>query len=273
MRGRANTAWVATIIATLASLVVLVPLVTIVLGSLKTVGEAALVRLSLPASPQWDNYAVAVKVGNLGRAFLNSMLIATVCSVVTLFTSSLASFALARRKSRMSRVIYLYFIVGLIAPINMVAVVQVLKTMGLLGSMTGYFLYYSSALLAFSVFMFYGFLASVPTSLDESAVIEGAGSWAIYVRIILPLLKPVTITLMLINFMNAWNEFIAPLYLINNARLWPMTLAVYNFLGAYVEEWNYIFADVILTSLPVVVVYLLGQKHVVKGLSAGAVKG
>ncbi|MCG8453652.1 MAG: carbohydrate ABC transporter permease [Spirochaetales bacterium] len=261
------------ILVALLSLLVIIPIVTVLLGSLKTVNEAELVRFSLPAKPLWGNFAVAAKVGKLGRSFFNSMLIATVCCAVSLITASMAGFVMSRRKSRFNRALYIYFILGLIAPVNMVTVVQVMKSLGLLGTMSGYLLYYSASLLAFSVFMFYGYLASVPVSLDESAVLDGAGALRIYWQIILPLLKPILITLLFINFMNAWNEFIAPLYLVNNSRLWPMTLAVFNFIGMYRSEWNYIFADVILTCLPVVIVYLIGQKYIVKGMSAGAVKG
>jgi raffinose/stachyose/melibiose transport system permease protein len=94
-----------------------------------------------------------------------------------------------------------------------------------------------------------------------------------FFSIIFPLLKPVLVTVMLLVFMGAWNDFITPLYMLNTANKWPMTLAVYSFFGRYESEWNLVFADIVLTCLPVFIVYLLGQNQIVSGMTSGAVKG
>jgi raffinose/stachyose/melibiose transport system permease protein len=123
------------------------------------------------------------------------------------------------------------------------------------------------------VFLYYGFVSKIPVELDEAAVIDGCGPWQLYFRVILPLLKPAAVTSGVLCFLNTWNEFIMPLYFLNTSSKWPVTLSVYNFFGQYEMSWNLICADVLMTCLPVVIVYLLGQKYIVGGQTAGAVKG
>jgi raffinose/stachyose/melibiose transport system permease protein len=114
---------------------------------------------------------------------------------------------------------------------------------------------------------------TVPRELDESAFIDGSSSIDLFLRIVFPLLKPVTFTIMVINFMGAWNNFIIPLYVLNRSNMWPMTLAIYNFYGWRVSEWQLVNADVILTIAPVVLLYIIGQRYIISGMTAGAIKG
>ncbi len=103
-------------------------------------------------------------------------------------------------------------------------------------------------------------MSSVPVELDEAAVIDGAGPIRLFFSIIMPLLKPIMVTAFILQFMGVWNDFMTPLYLSSSSKMWPMNLAVYNFFGKMASYWNYVFADIILTILPVVIVYLVGQK-------------
>ncbi|MBZ0294964.1 MAG: carbohydrate ABC transporter permease, partial [Anaerolineae bacterium] len=132
---------------------------------------------------------------------------------------------------------------------------------------------YSATQIPFSVFLMYGFIDSVPRELDEAAIIDGCGSVKLFFRIILPLLTPVLVTAGILNFLGVWNDFLLPLYFLNSSTHWPMTLAVYNFFGQYQQDWNLVSADILLTILPVIVIYLVGQRFILSGLSSGAVKG
>jgi ABC-type glycerol-3-phosphate transport system permease component len=116
-------------------------------------------------------------------------------------------------------------------------------------------------------------LSNASKDLKEAAVIDGASPFGLFFRIVMPLMKPVLVTVMVLTFLNTWNEFVMPLYFLGSTDKWPMTLAVYNFFGMYFKDWNLVCADIVLTSLPVIVVYLLGQKYIVSGMTAGAVKG
>jgi raffinose/stachyose/melibiose transport system permease protein len=117
------------------------------------------------------------------------------------------------------------------------------------------------------------FQSSIPDSLEQAAFLDGVNNFQILLRVVLPLLKPVLVTVMVLTFLNTWNEFVMPLYFLGSSTKWPMTLAVYNFFGMYFKDWNLVCADIVLTSAPVILVYLLGQKYIVAGMTAGAIKG
>ena len=127
--------------------------------------------------------------------------------------------------------------------------------------------------LPFAVFLIYGFVSKIPVELDEAAIIDGCGSLRLFSYIVLPLLKPAVATVIVLTFLNTWNEFVSPLYFLSSSTKWPMTLSVYNFFGMYFKDWNLVCADIVLTSLMVIIVYLAGQKYIVSGMTAGAVKG
>lgn len=256
----------------LISLLILIPFMLVILNSFKDKGSAALVNIKWPEEFHFENYKRVVIEGKLLRSFLNSALFSTVSVTISMFLASLAAFVLSRRKSRSTKVIYYYFLLGLVAPLNMVTIIKSLQILHIMNTYLGIILLFSVLLLPFSIFLYYGFLDRVPRSLDESAIIDGCTPFRLFIYIVFPLLKPVTLTVMVINFMNAWNDFMLPLYILGDSRKWPMTLAVFNFFGRRSSEWNLVFADVVLTVLPVALVYAIGQKYLVSGLTAGSVK-
>ena len=162
---------------------------------------------------------------------------------------------------------------GITLPVNYVALMKVMQFLHINNTKLGIILLYTAMQLPFSVFLIHGFIARIPLDLDEAAIIDGCGSVRLFFSVILPLLKPVLATVFVLTFLNTWNEFVSPLYFLGSSEKWPMTLSVYNFFGMYFMDWNLICADILLTSLPVIVVYLLGQRYIVSGMTAGAVKG
>ena len=116
-------------------------------------------------------------------------------------------------------------------------------------------------------------MSTIPREIDEAAVLDGCTPVQLFIKVIAPLLKPIISTLFVLDFMAVWNDFTMPLYYLNNSKQWPMTLAVYNFFGAFENSWNLVAADIMLTLLPVLVVFVLGQKYIVGGVAAGSVKG
>ena len=255
------------------SLLVLVPFYMVVVNSLKDRAGANVMGLSLPTVFHFENYAKVALEGKLARSFFNSLLIASASAAVSVIFSALAAYVLSRRRSRFNKAIYYFFLLGLAAPLNMVTVIRSLQVLAVMNTYQGIILLYGALLIPFSIFLYYGFIASVPREMDESAMIDGCRPLTAFLRVVFPLLKPVTITVVVINFMNAWNEFMIPLYVLNSSGKWPMTLAIYNFYGRRVSDWNLVFADIILTILPIVAVYVAGQKYLVSGMTAGAVKG
>ena len=261
------------IIAILTSLIVLIPMVVLFLNSFKTQGESNKMSLSLPKEWIFANYKIVIEQGKLVSSFFNSLLYATCSVLIITIVVAAAAFVIARNRKGINNLIYYFIISGIAIPINNVALMQVLKALHLVNTRIGIILIYAAINIPLSLFLSYGFISTIPREIDEAAVIDGCGPVKLFVKIILPLLKPILSTLFVLNFMAVWNDFTMPLYYLNNSAKWPMTLAVYNFFGAYENSWNLVSADIMLTLLPVLVVFILGQKYIVGGVAAGSVKG
>lgn len=255
------------------SLIILIPLVVLFLNSFKTQGEANKMSLSLPSTWQFENYKTVIEQGKLVSSFFNSLLYATVSVGIVVILVSAAAFVIARNRKGINNFIYYFIISGIAIPINNVALMKVLQALNLVNTRIGVILVYAAINIPLSLFLCYGFISTIPREIDEAAVIDGCGPIKLFVQIILPLLKPIMSTLFVLNFMSVWNDFTMPLYYLNNSAKWPMTLAVYNFFGAFENSWNLVSADIMLTLLPVLIVFIVGQKYIVGGVAAGSVKG
>ena len=255
------------------SLIILIPLEVLFLNSFKTQGESNKMSLTLPSTWQFENYKTVIEQGKLVSSFFNSLLYATVSVVIIVIVVSAAAFVIARNRKGINNLIYYFIISGIAIPINNVALMKVLQALNLVNTRIGVILVYAAINIPLSLFLCYGFISTIPREIDEAAVIDGCGPIKLFVQIILPLLKPIMSTLFVLNFMAVWNDFTMPLYYLNNSAKWPMTLAVYNFFGAFENSWNLVSADIMLTLLPVLIVFILGQKYIVGGVAAGSVKG
>ena len=256
----------------LCSFIILLPIYFIVVNSLKTVAESKMLNFDLPSKVQWGNYIEVIKSANLVRAFCNSMLMASVSSAISVLVSSMAAYALSRRRTKAHNALYLYFFLGLIAPVNYVTTLFTLKFLHLQNTFAGMILDFAACGIPFLVFLYYGFFDNIPTELDEAAVIDGCGPFQLFFKVVFPLLKPATITGIVLNFMGAWNDFVTPLYLLSDSKKLGMTNSIYNFFGEHFNDWNMVFADIVLTIAPIMIIYIIGQKYIVSG-TAGAVKG
>ena len=261
------------ILAWLLSLLLLTPLLLILLNSFKTSAAASEMNLALPASLEWSNYSVVIEKGKLGITFLNSLCYSVSSVLLCTLLSAMASYVLSRNRKKLHRFLYMFIVLGIAMPINFVTLMTVMQTVNLMNSRIGIVLLYTATQIPFNVFLIHSFVSKIPEDIDEAAIIDGASAPGMFIRIVLPLLKPVLVTVMVLTFLNTWNEFVMPLYFLDSSDKWPMTLAVYNFFGMYFKDWNLVCADIVLTSAPVILVYLLGQKYIVSGMTAGAVKG
>ncbi len=261
------------IVAIFISLVVLIPLVVLFLNSFKTSAEADKMTLSLPTEWVFENYSTVVEQGKLISSFFNGLLYAAGSVVIIVAVVSLAAFVISRNMKGINRFLYYFIISGIAMPINNVSLMKVMQAFHLINTRGGIILLYAAINIPLSLFLAYGFIETIPREIDEAAVIDGCTPWQLFTQVIAPLLKPIVSTLFVLDFMAIWNDFTMPLYYLNNSQKWPMTLAVYNFFGAFQNSWNLVAADIMLTLLPVLIVFVLGQKYIVGGVSAGAVKG
>lgn len=262
------------IIAWLFSIICLIPFLLIVFNSFKEKKEAAKMMLTLPSLPlALDNFKVVIDKGKLITSFINSLTYSAGSVILCVLFASLAAYIFSRNQTKLNKVLYMYLVMGITLPINYVALTRVLMFLHLNNTRIGIIFLYTAMQLPFMTFLVHGFVAKVPQELDEAAILDGCGSVRLFAYIIFPLLKPAVATATVLTFLNTWNEFVSPLYFLNSTEKWPMTLSVYNFFGIYYKDWNLVCADILLTSLPVIIVYLLGQKYIVSGMTAGAVKG
>ncbi|CAM3297389.1 MULTISPECIES: carbohydrate ABC transporter permease [Saccharibacillus] len=257
----------------LTSLIIILPMLVMIFGSFMNNIEVMKFTLRLPSEWHFSNYATVFREGGLARAFWNGILITGVSCFLNIFTSSAAAFILTRRDTKLSNFLYMFFFMGLIAPMSTITTIRVVQWFGFYGSITSVILIYASLNTAFSVFLYSGFIRSIPKALDEVAFLEGAGTLSVFFKIVTPLILPVNATVAIMVFMSVWNDITIPLYFLTDSSDWTMPLSVYNFYGKFSRDWNLIFADLVLTSLPVFILYLFCQKYIVSGLTAGAVKG
>jgi raffinose/stachyose/melibiose transport system permease protein len=259
--------------ATGVGLIVFAPIYLVFVNALKTRVESSSMDVGLPAVPQWQNFATVIEEGKLVGAFANSVIYSIGATALCVLLSALAAYVLARHRSRRHRIIYLLLIMGIAMPTNFVTLMQVMQWTQLINTQLGIILLYAATQIPFSVFLIYAFIGTLPRELDEAALIDGCTPIRAFFWVIFPMLTPVVVTLAVLSILNIWNEFLMPLYFLNSSSAWPMTLAVYNFFGQFQSDWSLVSADVVLTILPVILIYIVAQRWILSGMSAGAVKG
>ena len=259
-----------------ASLVFLVPFAFIILTAAKTKPEAALLRFSWPTVIEaWANLVQVVQARDymLLTAFFNSLLITVVSVGLLVVFASMVGFVLQRRASRWNGVIELIVLSGLIMPPAVVPTIWVLQEIGLFKTMTGMILIEVAYGLSFSVLLFRAFVATIPKELDEAAVIEGAGPLTLFFRVVLPLMKPVVVTNIVVQSVGIFNDFTNPLYYLPGARNATVQLTLYNFQSMFNTSYNLLFMNILLITIPPLIMFLFFNGKIVEGMTAGAVKG
>jgi raffinose/stachyose/melibiose transport system permease protein len=255
------------------SLIMFIPVYLVFVNSVKTKAEASSMGAELPAVVQWSNFVTVIEKGKLIGAFGNSVLYAFAATAIGITVSALAAYVLSRNRTRFNRFIYFFLVMGIAMPTNFVTLTKVMQWTHLINTQFGIILLYSATMIPFSVFLIYAFMERLPRELDEAAIIDGCSPIRLFFFIIYPLLTPVLVTSAVLNILGIWNEFLMPLYYLNSSAYWPMTLAVYNFFGQFQADWSLVSADVVLTILPVILIYLVAQRFILSGMVAGAVKG
>lgn len=254
----------------------LYPLILVITNSMKTFSEVMTDVISLPSRLNFENYVRAFTVMQYPYLFLNT-LIATVIGVTgVVFLSAAAGYKLSRTKTRISWGFFVICIAPMMIPFHsyMIALVKVAKNLHLLNSVYGLGVIYWGLGIPLALFMYHGFVKSVPKELDECALIDGCSPFRSFFNIIFPLLTPITVTVIVINAMWMWNDFLLPLLILGGEQKQKtLQLAAYGFFGQYKVEWHLAMAGVMLTIIPAVIFYLALQKYIIKGMVAGAVKG
>ena len=250
------------------------PLYMTVVIALKSPQEMSHV-LALPRHIQWSNFEKAWDMTDYPRKFSNTLFITLVNLIFTVFTNAMASYAIARnrKKSRFFNFLYYYFISAMFIPFNVLMLPLVNEANKFhIDNVLGITFVYIVFGMPMNTFLYTGYIKSIPEALDEAAVIDGATPFQTFVRIMFPVLKPMTATVAILSVMWTWNDFLMPLVLLSDKKQQTLQLAQYIFQGQFNTQYNLAFASYLLVLLPVLVFYVLCQKWIISGVVTGAVK-
>ncbi|MGG3455717.1 carbohydrate ABC transporter permease [Paenibacillus rhizolycopersici] len=266
--------WLATILIALGSLFILFPLYMTVSIALKNPEEMANSIFSLPTGLHFSNFTRAIEATDFFQALGNSIVVTVVSVIFILLTNSLVSYAIARNMNRkFFKGLYLYFISAMFIPfqIIMLPVVKVTTELSM-NNIPGLIILYIVYGLPFNVFVYVGYIRSVPIELEEAARVDGTSTWGTFWRIIFPLLAPISATVAILSSLSAWNDFLLPLILLAEPTQYTLPLVQYVFQGQFSTDYNLAFASYLLALLPMVIVYLFLQKWIINGITQGAIK-
>jgi raffinose/stachyose/melibiose transport system permease protein len=270
-------AWIVGIISILISIVVfLVPFVFVILQAAKTPEDASTLAFSWPVKWQFLQNLGAVLASNDGliwRAFLNSATLTVGSVTIMVVLAAMAGYVLARKKSRWNPAVNFFVLAGLIVPPAVVPTIWVLQGLGLFKTMPGMILIEATFGLSFSILLFRAFVGNIPRELDEAAVLDGAGPVRLFFRVVLPLLRPVVVTVIVVQSVFVFNDFAGPLYFLPGDENATVQLTLYTFQGQNLSFYNLLFMDILLITIPPLVAYIFFNRQIVAGLTSGAVKG
>lgn len=253
-----------------------VPLYFVIVNALKTPQEAALLNMQWPTTIQiWSNIVEVLQARNymLLTAFKNSTIMTVLSLVLLIVFAAMAGFIMQRRNDKASPIINFFVLAGLIIPPAVVPTIWVLQELALFKTMAGIVAVEVALGFPFCVILYRGFMTGIPREVDEAAVIDGYGKWRLFFSIIFPLLQPVTATVIITQSVFIFNDFTNPLYFFPGSDNATVQLTLYNFTSQFVSQWNLLFTNILLITIPMLIVFLIFNKRIVAGMTAGSVKG
>jgi raffinose/stachyose/melibiose transport system permease protein len=253
----------------------LFPLLIAILNSFKTNGELLTNVLSLPKELQFENYFRTFEKMSYARSLMNTVIVTSIGVSLMILFSAMAGWRLARTKTKLSTFIFGLFVFSMLVPFSSI-MIPLYKTMlmfNINNSLIGLGLVYVGLGVSMAIFLYHGFVKSIPKEIEESALMDGCRPFQIFIYIIFPLLKPVTVTVCITNVLWIWNDFLLPLIALSNNEKYTLLLSTNTLFGQYSSDWSAILSALILAAIPVIVFYAIFQKSILKGISEGATKG
>jgi len=258
------------------AVVTALPLLWAVVSSVKSDDEILNEPWSLPSTPHFDNWARAWTSANIGRYFLNSLIVVGGALALTMLLGALVAYALARYEFRGNRVLYYTFVAAMFFPVflALVPLFFVVQRLGLLGTYPGLILVYAAYAVPFTVFFLHAFFRTLPSEIAEAAFLDGCSHGAVFFRVMLPLARPGLTAVGIFNFLGLWNQYLLPLVLNPDPDRYVLAqgLAALSVSQGYRSDWGGLFAGLTIAMLPVLVAYVAFQRHIRTGMTAGAVK-
>lgn len=262
------------VVMALFSAAVVFPLVVMVFGTFKTQFQFYSNPWGLPTSFSWDNYLYAWQQAQIPRFIVNSVAVAAGTVALTLVLASCAAYGFSTYTFRGGRMLFLMFVLLLIVPVpvGIIPLYVIVVRLHLSDTYFALILPYTSGSLPLSIFLLRAFFQSIPQELTDAARMDGCTQFTAFLRIVLPISRPGLATVILLTFLNSWNEFFLALIFIHNPNLMTLPLGLQAFFFQYSVQWNYLFAALTISIVPIIVVYLAMQRQFIAGLTAGAVR-
>ena len=263
------------LVLTIVTLIIVIPLVLMVFGALKTRGEMFLHPYTLPIPPHWENFAQILSTPTFWTMLRNSFIVMLFSTAAVLVVSSLAAFVFARIEFRGKDLAFNLLTLGLMFPITVaiMPVYLVIRQMNLIDSLLAVILVQTAFGIAGSTLILRGFFLSIPVELQDAASIDGCSDFGFFWRILLPLVRPALAAVAALTMIVSWNDLLTPLVLLNSDKLWTLPLGTMQFQGQYSSDLALTAAFITLSALPAIVFYIFAERQIVAGLTAGALKG
>lgn len=266
--------WLLDILMLPAGVVAFFPFYLIIINTFKTMQDTARNPIGLPAQWIFTNYVEVFEQTAVIRSFLNTLNITFFSVVLIVLIGAMGAYPVVFNVNRLTRVIMLYLLAGFMIPFQatLIPLFQLMSNLNFINKHYGLIILYTSGAV-FVFFLMMGYMRTIPRELSEAAVIDGCSVWGIFWRIIFPLLKPITMTSIIFETMWIWNDFLAPMLFLNSASKSTLVLQIYKAKGEFTVQWPMFMTLTVITLIPIFIFFLFMQKHIVKGIATGAVKG
>lgn len=263
------------IITLLLAVLFLVPIFFAIISAFKSNGEILKNPMALPASFYMQNFRDLFAQSDFFGAIKNSVILTVVSEILIVCIVPMAAYGIERRANRVTAVIYTYFLAGMMIPFQlyMFPLFKEMKIMGVYGSLVGPILSYIAGSVAFGSLMYCSFLKGIPLEIEEAARIDGCNPFQVFFKVTFPLLSPCTASMVVLNGLGIWNDFLMPYLVLPSGKAKTITAEVYSFVGQYSARWDIVFAGTVISIIPALIIFICLQKYFVKGITAGAAKG
>lgn len=259
----------------LLAILFLSPFYFLLANSVKSFGEILSDAASWPEVFQWSNYSKAWELARFGEAFRNSVIVTVISVVLISLFSAMASYRMVRANTKFNQILLLLFVAAMVVPFQtiMIPILKVVNVLGVNNSFLGLIITNLGLSVPMAIFLFHGFIKSVPLEIEEAATVDGCNPITVFFRIVLPLLKPMVMTTIVLNALGIWNDYLLPSLILQAPELRTIPLATFSFFGQYTKQWDMALPALAIGIAPIIIFYLFMQRYIVEGIAAGSVKG
>ncbi|MCM3765121.1 carbohydrate ABC transporter permease [Neobacillus niacini] len=265
------------VIAIIALICFIFPFYLLIINSFKSNGEILVSPFSLPTSWDFSQFADVIEKMNFAVTFKNTFLITTISTILIVFFSAMSAYHLVRKPSKYNKIFFTILVASMVIPFQSLMIplmhiygakLQVIDVIPI-PLLIAFYIGFGSAL---SIFMFHGFIKSIPLEIEEAARIDGCSTLQTFFLIVLPMLKPITVTIAILNVLWIWNDYLLPSLVLNNENVYTMPVQMKVFNGTYMNNWELLIPAILMTIVPILIMYMIGQKQIIKGVMQGSIK-